>query len=498
MFILLGIIILTVFMYFSNRSLDVGIDNMDAFNFNKEESISYGLILLVGVILQVLQSAFILFFTKYFWIIVGVYIFGSIIGMLVTFEGRKHKLTAKQEELEQVYEILQPVIDPKKKGLDYNDLPFELGYYKGELNKITIEYAPSNIGKKDDVYMNCVSQLNMFFPNFVWIGLPDGANRIYEFLGTPLPPKLANYKGSWLRPSAVIPVGLGGLGEVSWVLDSVKWSKVGRSQYQYEDGLIPELIEVPWAPQGLVSGSTGGGKSVTLGTIIKHCIQHNNEISLALVDIKKTEFFQFRGLNGVIAVAETIEEAHEILGIAREVMYLRNKQLQQVGLSKVADYEPTDKTDRVWITGREIKEYNTVLARIEGEEQQLTAEEVYEITRDKEIEVSFIEDIWIPVNHNCVDYVYNDAMPRLMIIVDEYAELTGVAGVSQEEKKLKEGITGSVQSLTQLGRSAGIHVAIATQQPKADIINTNIRSNPLSLDTRIIVDDEIYNMLGEV
>ena len=79
--------------------------------------------------------------------------------------------------------------------------------------------------------------------------------------------------------------------------------------------------------RGLISHN-----SVTLRNVIFHCIEHNNKISVALVDIKQTEFYPFKGMNGVVAVANSVQEAAEILRIGRSVMYSRNKKMQKMGL----------------------------------------------------------------------------------------------------------------------------------------------------------------------
>lgn len=125
--------------------------------------------------------------------------------------------------------------------------------------------------------------------------------------------------------------------------------------------------------KGLISHN-----SVTLRNIIFHCIEHNNKISVALVDIKQTEFYPFKNMNGVVAVANSVAEANEILRIARAVMYSRNKKMQKLGLNDCADYQPTEYTGKVWITGREFPEDAIIKCKVNGQEQEMTALEVYE------------------------------------------------------------------------------------------------------------------------
>ena len=128
--------------------------------------------------------------------------------------------------------------------------------------------------------------------------------------------------------------------------------------------------------RGLISHN-----SVTLRNVIFHCIQtieHNNKISVALVDIKQTEFYPFKGINGVCAVANSVEEAAELLRIGRAVMYSRNKKMQKLGINDVSDFKPSEYTGKIWITGREFNENDKIKVRVNGEEKTMTALEIYE------------------------------------------------------------------------------------------------------------------------
>ncbi|MBQ8193546.1 MAG: hypothetical protein IJZ46_05705 [Bacilli bacterium] len=83
-------------------------------------------------------------------------------------------------------------------------------------------------------------------------------------------------------------------------------------------------------------------------------------------------------MNGVVAVANSVAEAAEILRIGRSVMYSRNKKMQAIGLNDVADYQPSDWTGKVWITGREFDKDDIIKCRIDNEEKEMTALEIYE------------------------------------------------------------------------------------------------------------------------
>lgn len=85
-----------------------------------------------------------------------------------------------------------------------------------------------------------------------------------------------------------------------------------------------------------------------------------------------------------------------------------------------------------------------------------------------ELEIQLDGEHWIPVNKNCVDKCYADEMKRLLIVCDEIAELTGKSNIKtiegKEEDALKDEIISNIQSITQLGRSSGIHCILCTQR----------------------------------
>ena len=78
------------------------------------------------------------------------------------------------------------------------------------------------------------------------------------------------------------------------------------------------------------------------------------------------------------AVANSVEEAAELLRIGRAVMYSRNKKMQKLGINDVSDFKPSEYTGKIWITGREFNENDKIKVRVNGEEKTMTALEIYE------------------------------------------------------------------------------------------------------------------------
>jgi S-DNA-T family DNA segregation ATPase FtsK/SpoIIIE len=68
-------------------------------------------------------------------------------------------------------------------------------------------------------------------------------------------------------------------------------------------------------------------------------------------------------------------------------------------------------------------------------------------------------------------------LPYIVVVVDEYADLTMSVGASGDSKAMARSISTSIIRLAQKGRAAGIHVVLATQRPSVDVITGLIKSN---------------------
>lgn len=259
MFIFACLIVVMVSMYLTNKALKISSENSLSYTYSKRDT---GII--VGFFVASIICQKVIPKGKIYWISCGIFAAILAITMIILATIKRIVVIKQREEIDSVFQVLEPVIPneakvkDKETGVfamrDINNPPFKLGYEDNKINRITIKINPNTF--KEPVAVNLCLSLNKYLPNYEWVNEFDFAARECAFVGTPLPPKVAKYKGSWLRPPEFIPIGLSGLGEVSWNLNSFK--NEGRSCYVYEDGKTAKTVDTPSAPQALCVGSPLG------------------------------------------------------------------------------------------------------------------------------------------------------------------------------------------------------------------------------------------------
>jgi hypothetical protein len=117
--------------------------------------------------------------------------------------------------------------------------------------------------------------------------------------------------------------------------------------------------------------------SVTLRNIILHCLSHGEEVAIALVDLKMTEFEAYKGLKNVVAVANNVRECAEILRVMRECMYARNREMAKLGINDIKDFRPQHPTDEVMIFNHRMKDTDELeIKTVDGEVKMVTVKEL--------------------------------------------------------------------------------------------------------------------------
>ena len=86
-----------------------------------------------------------------------------------------------------------------------------------------------------------------------------------------------------------------------------------------------------------------------------------------------------------------------------------------------------------------------------------------------------------------------EALPYIVIIVDEMADLMMVAGKDTYQVRHR------LQRLAQMARAAGIHVVLATQRPSVDVITGTIKANfPTRISFQVTSKIDSRTILGEM
>ena len=186
-------------------------------------------------------------------------------------------------------------------------------------------------------------------------------------------------------------------------------------------------IDLTKMPHLLIAGATGSGKSVCMNAVVSSLIYSRSpdQLRLLLVDPKRVELTQYNGIPHM--VTPVIVELDAVAKVFRGIineMFKRYKLLESHSV-------------------RNISELNKK---------------------------------------------FTNAMPYLVIVIDELADLMMTSGVEIER---------SICRLAQLGRATGIHLVIATQRPSVDVVTGLIKSNfpsrvsfsvSSSIDSRTILD----------
>ena len=100
---------------------------------------------------------------------------------------------------------------------------------------------------------------------------------------------------------------------------------------------IPLWADMAKNPHLLVAGSSGSGKSVFLHNIIYNAFQFD-DLDLYLVDTKLVEFSQYINYKSVINVAQSYNDAINVLENLCEIMEDRYEYLKKYKLSSIEEY----------------------------------------------------------------------------------------------------------------------------------------------------------------
>ena len=232
----------------------------------------------------------------------------------------------------------------------------------------------------------------------------------------------------------------------------------------------PVVTDLARMPHLLVAGTTGSGKSVGVNAMILSLIYKLSpeECRFLMIDPKMLELSVYNGIPHLLTpVVTDPHKAVQALNWVVSEMEERYKRMSQLGV-------------------RNIDVFNNRVRNSAKRGEQL-ARTVQTGIDDRTGQPIFQQDV-----------LQLEAMPYIVVVVDEFADLMISAG--------KE-IEIAVQRLAQMARAAGIHLIMATQRPSVDIITGTIKANFPSrisfkvasrIDSRTILNEQgAEQLLGQ-
>lgn len=210
------------------------------------------------------------------------------------------------------------------------------------------------------------------------------------------------------------------------------------------EAVVGELNKMPHL---LIAGQTGSGKSVMINTLLTSLLYRNSpsEMKLILVDPKQVEMAPYEDIPHLLT--PVITEPEKTISALKWAVNEMERRYKLLAEEKI----------------RDIKSYNQ---KIQSGNKKLT----------------------VPDENGNQQQVDNGAMPYIVIVIDELADLMMVAARDVE---------ALVVRLAQKARAVGIHLVLATQRPSVDVITGLIKANipariaftvASQIDSRTILD----------
>lgn len=252
----------------------------------------------------------------------------------------------------------------------------------------------------------------------------------------------------WIESKAKIPLALG--------------------KDVYGRTIIADLAQMPHL---LIAGTTGSGKSVCVNAIIASMLYKfsPDQLRFIMIDPKVVEMQHYGKLPHL--AANVVTEPKKVLLALRYVideMERRYRIFAKCGLRNIHSFNarPIEGKKEEAPPPEPAPEEN---GAGEGIEDEVLGTPPPPAKKEEELKIP-------------------DRLPFIVVIIDELADLMQTAPADVES---------AIARITQMARAAGIHMIVATQTPRADVVTGVIKANIPSrcafqvaskLDSRVILD----------
>ena len=221
----------------------------------------------------------------------------------------------------------------------------------------------------------------------------------------------------------------------------------------------PKIVDLRKMPHLLIAGTTGSGKSVfTVSTICGFLFKHSPKtLRMILVDPKQVDLAAFADIPHLIMPPiRDPKKAVFALRWAVKEMEKRYKSMSKFGARNIEQFnEAVDK-----FSTEQLAEHEKINAEFEN--QGIMKLEQY----------------------------YYTAQPYIVIAVEEFGDLMAVDKINVEQ---------NIVRLAQMARACGIHLMLAMQSPRKEVVTGLIKTNipgrisfkvASKMDSRIILDEQ--------
>ena len=222
----------------------------------------------------------------------------------------------------------------------------------------------------------------------------------------------------------------------------------------YGKAIIADLAQMPHL---LVAGTTGAGKSVCINALVASMLFRftPEELRFIMIDPKVVELQHYNALPHL--AFPVVTDPKKVLLALRwliDEMERRYKMFARVGVRNIISFNARPK--------------------------KKTAAEIGEAPEQDGGQMKVPREDEIPIP---------EKIPYVVVLIDELADLMQTASADVES---------AIARITQMARAAGIHLIVATQTPRADVITGVIKANIPSriafqvaskIDSRVILDE---------